>query len=112
MHWMESGVKSWRTMALAGVFAGLACGCKLTAGPTILIAVPLALLLIGAARARVRDIFAGGPGGFFAVADSQPDLAHNPVFPEGMSIFGRGHFSQVQEQRWQKAHSRGRIRSH
>jgi hypothetical protein len=31
--------------------------------------------------------------------------AGNPVFPEGMRLLGKGHFSDVQVERWEKAHS-------
>jgi hypothetical protein len=29
----------------------------------------------------------------------------NPVFPEGMELLGKGHFSDVQVERWRRAHS-------
>ncbi len=29
----------------------------------------------------------------------------NPVFPEGAAVFGKGHFSDVQVERWRRAHS-------
>jgi hypothetical protein len=31
--------------------------------------------------------------------------AGNPVFPEGMEVLGKGHFSEVQVERWRLAHS-------
>jgi hypothetical protein len=31
--------------------------------------------------------------------------AGNPIFPEGMAVLGRAHFSDVQVERWQRAHS-------
>jgi hypothetical protein len=99
-----------RLIALAGVFAGLACGCKLTAAPMVLVLVPVAFIV---ALVLKRDWRLAAPVLLFilcGLAIFSPWLvrnylwAHNPVFPEVMSIFGRGHFSQEQMTRWQLAY--------
>src|SRR5207248_791095 len=46
--------RALRRAALAGVFAGLACGAKLTAIPMLVIALPLAMIAMACARGRVR----------------------------------------------------------
>ena len=101
---------------LAGVMAGLACGAKLTAVPEVLVAVVLvfaAMFLIppGARRqplaSRALAALVLGIAGTLTFA---PWLirtwawAGNPVFPELPSL-GHGHFSQVQVERWKRAHS-------
>jgi hypothetical protein len=101
-----------RSFALAGVMAGLACGVKYTAAATLLAAIPLVLILLPSHRLRPRDLLAGC-GVFLAagIICFSPWLvrnwqwAGNPVFPEAMNIFGRGHFSELQQQRWEQAHS-------
>jgi hypothetical protein len=93
-----------KLMALAGIFAGLACGVKLTAAPMLLVAIPIAMMR----RDMMKSI------GVFLIAGIiafSPWLIRNfvwtgnPIFPEAMSIFGRGHFSEVQVQRWNIAHA-------
>jgi hypothetical protein len=84
---------------------------KLTAAPMVLVGVPVALLVVMLIRGRwglVRQI------AVFVVCGAvvfSPWLirnyvwARNPVFPEGMSVLGRGHFSAEQVARWEAAHS-------
>jgi hypothetical protein len=95
-----------RRMALAGAMAGLACGVKLTAVPLVLLAVPGAAILLIQRRCLK-------PAAAFVVAGLltfSPWLirnavwAGNPVFPEGMSLLGHGHFDASQVQRWEAAH--------
>lgn len=99
-----------RLMALAGVFAGFACGCKLTAAPMLLVLLPLAFAF---AMALKRDFKFAKPVVLFlifGVAAFSPWLirnfiwTHNPVFPEEMSLFGKGPFTQEQMTRWQMAY--------
>ncbi len=98
--------------ALGGVMAGLACGAKLTAVPTVLVAlaaVAFASLLL-ARRPFTRALV--GPLTFFitGLLTFSPWLirnvcwAGNPVFPEAASILGKGHFTDVQVERWARAH--------
>jgi hypothetical protein len=99
-----------RDFVLAGAFAGFAAGTKLTAVPMLLGPVLVTLLLPrfgrdpGSIKAAAGFVLA-------AVLCSAPWAARNlawtgnPVFPQGMSVFGRAHFTEVQQQRWGKAHS-------
>lgn len=118
--------RDWRGWLLAGVMAGLACGVKLTAAPMLVIAVVVARVAVAvwpgskagdgeansAAAGRGLNVFAG-LAIFVAgsVAVFSPWLvrnlvwAGNPVFPEGMEVLGKGHFSDVQMERWRLAHS-------
>ncbi|HTL30410.1 MAG TPA: glycosyltransferase family 39 protein, partial [Tepidisphaeraceae bacterium] len=104
---MREDAKS-RAAVFAGVFAGLACGVKLTAVPVVVIATPIALL---AARWSGRNLRRAILFVAFACVVFSPWLIRNiawtgnPAFPEGMSIFGRGHFSEDQVERWSRAHS-------
>jgi hypothetical protein len=103
-----------RTFALAGVMAGFACGTKLTAVPMVLLAVPAALLVESLLGRRIAVRAAAGGAAAFIVAGTlafSPWLvrnlawAGNPVFPEGASVLGRAHFTDVQVERWKRAHS-------
>jgi hypothetical protein len=93
---------------VAGVFAGFACGVKLTAVPVVAIALPVVLLLVKWSGRNLRQaiVFATASVVLFS-----PWLirnfawAHNPVFPEGVSVFGKAHFSDDQVERWKRAHS-------
>jgi hypothetical protein len=113
-----------RKFVIAGVMAGLACGAKLTGVPEVLIGVPVVagVVMLLARRAwagdadapvgRLRRELAGpvlfGIAGLIVFA---PWLVRNqvwvgnPVFPEGASVLGRGYFSEVQVERWHRAHS-------
>jgi len=109
----SAGGMRGRTLALAGTMAGFACGAKLTAAPTVLAAVPVALVIQALIHRPAR--WSGVVGGavtfvLFGVVVFGPWLARNvewarnPVFPEAMSLFGKAHFSGVQAQRWERAH--------
>ena len=95
--------------------AGFACGVKYTAVP---IAVVLFLLILFFPRrffksdVRAATILTGSAT--FAIATAlafSPWLLRNwrwtgnPVFPEAMNVFGRGHFTAEQQARWERAHS-------
>ena len=106
-----------RRLALAGTMAGFACGSKLTAVPEVLVAtaVVLAAFLFVLPRARKESLLQRTSGVLvFTLAGLlcfAPWLIRtwawsgNPVFPELPSVLGRGHFSQVQVERWERAHS-------
>ena len=102
-----------RTLALAGAMAGFACGTKLTAVPMVLAAVPAAVAVQALARrpARAVAVVAGATAfvlvGLLVFAPwiaRNIAWAGNPVFPEAMPLLGRAHFSEVQVERWQRAH--------
>ncbi|HEX4792819.1 MAG TPA: glycosyltransferase family 39 protein [Humisphaera sp.] len=107
-----------RRFALAGIFAGFACGSKLTGVPEVLVAV--AAISAGFAvwysmrRTAPRDFARWRGVAIFALAGGltfSPWLirnivwVHNPVFPEATQILGHGTFSEVQIERWHRAHT-------
>jgi hypothetical protein len=93
---------------IAGLCAGFACGCKLTAVPILLIALPIICVCIKPNARTIKCLLA-----YIAIAllSFSPWLirnqiwAHNPVFPEGTSLLGHGDFSPIQIARWHQAHS-------
>ena len=103
----------YRDAILAGVMAGFACGVKLTAGPLLLVGLPLALLAggvairpmlkvgIAAAIIFVVGLIVFAPWAVRTYAWS----AGNPVFPEANDVFQSTRFSPAQNQRWKQAHS-------
>jgi hypothetical protein len=106
---------------VAGLMAGFACGCKLTAVPEVLLAAgglaSLGILLHRNSRDGTQPVplafrIAGVATFFFAgVLAFAPWLvrnqiwAGNPVFPEAARVLGRDHFSETQVERWEQAHS-------
>jgi hypothetical protein len=103
------------SFAISGVMAGLACGAKYTAAP--IAAVMFVLILFFPRRLFHCDLRAGTLLGGCAVFALTTALAFspwlvrnwrwtgNPVFPEAMNVFGRGHFTPDQQSRWERAHS-------
>ncbi len=95
---------------LAGAFAGLACGAKLTAVPMVLLAVPIAVAVpLRVWRGRnILPVTAFAVGGMLTLS---PWLIRdfvwtgNPVFPEMTSVFGDGHARLTADQvvRWIRA---------
>lgn len=98
------------SLAVAGAMAGFAAGAKLTAIPILCVALPLAIL-IASRRRRSLIVPVLLFMGISIVAFSPWAIRNaiwtrgNPVFPEAQSIFGSAHFSDVQTDRWQRAHS-------
>ena len=101
-----------RPLLVAGVMAGLACGVKITAVPMLLAAVPVAIVAALGRSVPWRRLAIGC--GAFVVAGSlvvSPWLvrnvawAGNPLWPVGMSVLGRDHFSPGQVERFRVAHS-------
>jgi hypothetical protein len=86
--------------------AGFACGVKLTAVPVLLFAVPVAVALAAPRTIRYAPLYVAigallfSPWLFRNVA-----WTGNPVFPQATSLFGRAHFSELQVERWKRAHS-------
>ncbi len=122
------GRTQWRSMILAGAFAGLARGAKLTGVPILLFGLPIAILLTGLTwhglPARVNGDYAAECMGkmpmpqlllrlfAFAFAGAVTfapwaikDFAWtgNPVFPEATGVFGKAHWSETQVERWKRA---------
>jgi hypothetical protein len=99
-----------RYMALAGVMAGFASGTKLTAVPMLLAAIPAAFglaIFLRKEKEWLRPTLAFVAFGLLVLS---PWLirnfiwTRNPVFPEAMSVFGRGHFTAEQAERWRLAY--------
>ncbi|MEM8874403.1 MAG: hypothetical protein AAGD32_09095 [Planctomycetota bacterium] len=97
--------RTTREWAVVGGLIGLACGVKYTAVPMLLLAVPLAAVVFR--RAKLGGVVAVLVG----LAVFSPWLIRNvawtgnPVFPQALGLFGVGHFSDLQVDRWQMAHS-------
>ncbi len=106
---------------LAGLMAGFACGTKLTAVPEVLLAVPVACIVAilitrekAASEAEVvpvsRRLLGVGCFMVVGVVTFSPWLIRNAlwtgnvVFPEAMSVLGKAYFSDVQVERWRRAH--------
>jgi 4-amino-4-deoxy-L-arabinose transferase-like glycosyltransferase len=95
--------------SLAGVFAGFACGAKLTAGPMLLVSLPIAIVLSRANRLK-RLLFICLVFVVTGIVAFSPWLIRtavwthgNPVFPESTNLFGRAHWTEDQVQRWNLA---------
>ncbi|HWB53035.1 MAG TPA: hypothetical protein VG722_02545, partial [Tepidisphaeraceae bacterium] len=101
-------VRIYHAAIIAGICAGFACGCKLTAVPITLIALPIIFFVC---KPTKRALSASLIFGFVGLLAFSPWLirnqfwANNPVFPEGMSVFSHAYFSPIQIARWHQAHS-------
>ena len=98
-----------RAFAVAGAMAGLACGVKYTAVPILLVAAPLAVVIVARMpwRALLLNCAAYGIVGllfFLPWIARNTAWTGNPVFPEAMPLLGRGHFTPDQVHRWERAH--------
>lgn len=104
-----------RAFVLAGVFAGLACGTKLTNVPLLLVGMPAAGViawLVGRDRTLSGGQILRGCCVTVAcgVLTLSPWLirntvwAGNPVFPVAMRQLGQGHFTGTQVERFERAH--------
>ena len=107
--------RDWRGWLIAGVMAGLACGVKLTAAPMVVGAVVVAWGVV-TVKGLMSKVKSGEwvEMGMFVLASvvvfapwmiRNQIWTGNPVFPEAMEVLGKGHFSDVQVERWRKAHS-------
>jgi hypothetical protein len=98
-----------RAFLMAGLMAGFAGGSKLPILPLLWVGVPIVLILVRPVPIG-RIIVGCAAYLLFAVVALSPWLlrndvwAHNPVFPEAMSVFGKAHFSAVQAERWREAY--------
>jgi hypothetical protein len=94
------------SFAIAGAMAGFACGVKLTAVPMLLVAVPAAVVLASPRAVRHAWVMPLVGAVLFAPwALRNVTWVGNPVFPEAANVLGKGHFSDVQVERWKRAHS-------
>ena len=92
--------------AVAGAMAGFACGTKLTGVPMLLAAVPVAVVAAWPRVFKYAVIYVVVGAALFAPwALRNLAWAGNPVFPEAARLFGRAHFTEVQVERWERAHS-------
>jgi hypothetical protein len=106
-----------RQMALSGVFAGLACGVKLTAAPMLVVLIPIGYFAaarfspISNLKSQISNYKSLALFLLGALLTVSPWLlrnliwTHNPVFPEAMPLLGRAHFTPEQVARWQSAHA-------
>lgn len=113
LHALRDPEHRMASMAVAGAMAGLGCGVKLTGVPMLLLPLPVLLVAIVAARREPlrRALVASVLFGVVGMATFSPWLVRNlvwtgnPVFPEAQNVFGRGHFTVAQSERWEAAHS-------
>ena len=100
------GSRGFREMFIAGAMAGFACGVKLTDVPMILLAIPIAVALADRSGwFKKSAVFVGiGLLAFSPWLVRNAIWTGNPVFPEAMNVFGRGHFSEIQAERWRRAY--------
>jgi hypothetical protein len=102
--------KTFGEFALAGLFAGFSTGAKLTAAPLLFAGIPAAMILT-AILFRARLTIGGwiifvlcAFVAFAPWAIRNQQWTGNPLFPEAMQLFGKGHFSPVQAERWREAY--------
>ena len=101
--------KTIREFLIAGAMAGFAAGTKLSVVPLILVAVPI-VVMIRAAIPVASRLSGAICYLLVGIAIFSPWLVRNwkwsgnPVFPEAMSVLGKGHFSDVQVERWREAY--------
>lgn len=106
VRWVRESAAPMRWLAIAGAMAGLACGVKLTAVPLLLVGMAVVLPVVGGRRAfaGVGLYVAAGALVFSPWMVRNAVWTGNPVWPEGMKLLGRGHFSERQVERWEAAH--------
>ena len=107
----EKGPKPGRWIALAGVMAGFACGCKYTAVAMIALPLGVVVLLLPAAniRRRLRNglAFAGAATLTFAPwLIKNQILTGNPVFPLANRMFHASPpgWGEEESSRWDRGH--------
>ncbi|NIA07358.1 MAG: hypothetical protein GWP14_06955 [Actinobacteria bacterium] len=104
------GLTPVRSAILAGIFVGLACGCKLTA--VVLTALPVLILIvlgqIVAGRANIRAILIYSAMAFLVFCPwmvKNVAFTGNPFFPLFYNQLGGPDFSAELAERWNAAHS-------
>lgn len=104
---METDLRPWRRGLLVGVFIGAACGCKPTA---ILFGAPVAgLVLLRATPVRswtpaVTICCVAGVVMLAPWLARNAAASGNPVFPQLSGLFGPGHWSAAQHDRYTAGH--------
>jgi hypothetical protein len=98
--------------AIAGVFAGLACGAKLTAIPTLVLS-PAVVVIVAQLLNRSLSRRTLAPVAIYIVTGlvvSSPWLIRtalwtggNPIFPESATLLGKAHWTDDQVERWHQA---------
>ncbi len=112
---ITGGQTAKRAFLLAGVFAGLACGAKLTNVPLLLVAMPVAGIIawwVGRDRILSGGQMLRGCGlvvlcGLLTLSPwliRNAVWAGNPVFPVAMRQLGQAHFTDTQVERFERAH--------
>ena len=104
-----------RALTLAGVMTGFACGVKITAVPMLMLAIPVALLVLLIRKQLefpIKKILIGcAVFAFSASLILSPWLirnfvwTRNPLFPIAMNTLGRANFTAEQVVRFTTAHS-------
>lgn len=100
----------WQAVLVAGVCAGLATGCKYTAGALVAASLGLAYLLTTSGTWRKRGFEFVLFGAAAAVAFSpwlirNEILTGNPVYPFGYEWFGGEAWSEAQATQWATGHA-------
>jgi hypothetical protein len=106
-----AGGRATKWIILAGLFCGLACGCKYTAIPAVLVPLTLATIWLGVAG-RPRRLALPVVFVFATMATFGPWLVKNiamtgnPVFPLAHSVFGErlGVWNEDGAARWGEGH--------
>ena len=103
----SAGAVPFAPVVLAGVFAGLAAGVKITAVPMLVAAVPVGLLAVDRRAWTAATVFLLAAGLVLApwLIRTAVWSGGNPLFPVAMHTLGHGHFSPEQVTRFVAAHS-------
>ncbi|MEM6314954.1 MAG: hypothetical protein AAF743_12755, partial [Planctomycetota bacterium] len=94
----------WRDWVVCGLLVGFACGVKYTAVPMLLIGLPAVVLVMR----QWRGALIVGVVGLLTFAPwllRNAVWTGNPVFPQALGLFGQGHWTDLQVERWEVAHS-------
>jgi len=113
LHAIKKTDRMTTSLILSGIMAGFACGVKITAVPMLLLAVPVAVMIVFLCRRTMLKRAAIGCCGLVLAGTLvlSPWLIRNfawsgnPLFPLGMSVLGQDHFTDQQVERFRVAHS-------
>jgi hypothetical protein len=102
--------KPVREALLAGIFCGLAAGTKLTGVPMLLLGLPAAGVIAGGLHHLKKTttisivVVVAGSASLSPWLIRNTAWTGNPVFPLEMPLLGKAHFTDVQVERWERAH--------
>jgi len=108
--WLRQWLRrpGWGAAACVGLALGGACAVKyLSVG---FIAAPVGAAMLALSVRSGRRLAQAGLAAALVVAGMAPWLirntayTHNPVFPLATSVFGRAHWTEASQQRWQAGH--------